>query len=273
MSSYVFQFFCGDGKIGTRGSGHQGRDMLSLPAPSHLTPPPRPRPSTAPQAFRLPPQSEERGPRERRRRARSNTRARERSSRSPRRRRRSRTPTARHHEQVGPSLPPGNWVPGPNPQFPPPQPVSPHVFQPMQPPGDYMPPPRQAHLEAPPGSFSTYWQWPAAPFPPHPQPQQFNRPPDTRPDMGRPQMPGNPASRPDTRKPAVPLTPPQRKSTETRPVFKRHRLPPLLLRGLLAKLLAKLSWQKFQGPPAMSWLLWRPSQLMNSFFEILCRQI
>ena len=43
MSSYVFQFFCGDGKVGTRGSGQQGREMLSLQAP-----PPRPRPSSAP---------------------------------------------------------------------------------------------------------------------------------------------------------------------------------------------------------------------------------
>ena len=65
MSSYVFQFFCRDGKVGTRGSDQQGRDMLSLPAPSHLAPPPRPRPSTAP--TRLPPPSGEHNTRERRR--------------------------------------------------------------------------------------------------------------------------------------------------------------------------------------------------------------
>ena len=127
MSSYVFQFFCGDGKVGTRGSDPHGRDMLSLPAPSHLAPPPRPRPSTAPQTSRLPPQGGERGTRQRRGRARSNSeslsqrRPRQRSARSPRRRRRSRTPTARHQEQAGPILPPGNWHPAPDPQFPPPR--------------------------------------------------------------------------------------------------------------------------------------------------------
>ena len=193
-----FQFFCGDDSAGTRGSGRQGRDMLSLPAPSHLTPPPRPRPSTAPQAFQLPPRGGERGHRERRSRAFSNSRARERSPR-----RRSRTPRARRQEQAGPSLPPGEWGPCPHPhfqpeQFPPPQHVSPQAFQPLQPPGHYMPPPRQAHLEAPPGSFSTYWHWPAAPFPQHPQSQQFNRLPDPGPNMGRPQMQRNKSSRPDT---------------------------------------------------------------------------
>ena len=111
--------------------------MLSLPAPSHIAPPPRPRPSTAPQASRLPPQIGEHGTRERRRRARSNSRPRQRSARSPRRRRRSRTPTVGRQEQAGPSLPPGNWHPAPDPQFPPPRPVSPHVFQPMQPPGHH----------------------------------------------------------------------------------------------------------------------------------------
>ena len=72
MSSYVFQFFCGDGKVGTRGSGQQGREMLSLQAP-----PPRPRPSSAP--MRPPHSSGEHNesrfqqpvPRDRRRRAHS----------------------------------------------------------------------------------------------------------------------------------------------------------------------------------------------------------
>ena len=150
MSFYVFQFFCGVGKVGTRGSGQQGRDMLSLQAP-----PPRPRPSTAPMR---PPHSsgehnesrfEQPMTRDRRRRAhsRSVSRHRHRRARSPRRRRRSRTPAVGRQEQTGPSPPPGN-CPAPAPQFPPPRPLLPHQH--------YMPPPRQAHMYAPPGWFSAH---------------------------------------------------------------------------------------------------------------------
>ena len=158
--------FCGDGKVGTRGSGQQGRDMLSLQAP-----PPRPRPSSAPMR---PPHSsgehnesrfEQPTPRDRRRRAhsRSVSRHRHRRARSPRRRRRSRTPAERRQEQTGPCPPPGNWHPAPAPQFPPPRPLLPHQH--------YMPPPRQEHMYAPPGWFPAHMQWPAAPFPANPQPQ------------------------------------------------------------------------------------------------------
>ena len=109
MSSYVFQFFCGDGKVGTRGSGQQRREMLSLQAP-----PPRPRPSSAP-TRPLHPNGEHNESRfdqpvvrHRRRRAhsRSVSRHRHRRARSPRRRRRSRTPA----ERTGPSPPPGSDV-------------------------------------------------------------------------------------------------------------------------------------------------------------------
>ena len=98
MSSYVFQFFCGDGKVGTRGSGQQGREMLSLQAP-----PPRPRPSSAPMrplhssGEHNESRFEQPVVRDRRRRAhsRSVSRHRHRRARSPRRRRRSRTSAER----------------------------------------------------------------------------------------------------------------------------------------------------------------------------------
>ena len=129
MSSYVFQFFCGDGKVGTRGSGQQVLEMLEML--SLQAPPPRPRPSSAPMrplhssGEHNESRFEQPVPRDRRRRAhsRSVSRHRHRRARSPRRRRRSRTHAERRQEQTGPSPPPGNWHPAPAPMFPPPRPL------------------------------------------------------------------------------------------------------------------------------------------------------
>ena len=106
MSSYVFQFFCGDGKVGTGGSGQQGREMLSLQAP-----PPRPRPSSVPMrplhssGEHNESRFEQPVVRDRRRRAhsRSVSRHRHRRARSPRRKRRTRTPA--QSRQAGPLEP------------------------------------------------------------------------------------------------------------------------------------------------------------------------
>ena len=114
MSSYVFQFFCGDGKVGTRGSGQQGREMLSLQAP-----PPRPRPSSAPMwplhssGEHNESRFEQPVVRDRRRRAhsRSVSRHRHRRARSPRRRRRSRNPC--RQTSGGTQSPAGQLEPSP----------------------------------------------------------------------------------------------------------------------------------------------------------------
>ena len=88
-------------------------------------------------------------------------------------------------------------------------------------------------------------------------------------------MQGSQAPQPDTRKPAVPLTPPQRKSADPKPESKQAENAPSSSHGryFLVQLRAKLSWHRLQGHLATSWLLRRPSQLTNSFFETLCRPI
>eukprot|EP00439_Symbiodinium_sp_Y106_P000425 s10455_g1.t1 len=81
-------------------------------------------------------------------------------------------------------------------------------------------------MYAPPGWFPARMQWPAAPFPPHPQPQQFNRPADVQPEQRPPVSAGQPSAQPDTRKPAVPLTPPQRKTADPKPESKQAENAP-----------------------------------------------
>ena len=99
MSSYVFQFFCGDGKVGTRGSGQQGREMLSLQAP-----PPRPRPSSAPMRP-LHSSGEHNESRFDQPVVRVCQQAQTPQGTISPSKRRSRTPA----ERTGPSPPPGNW--------------------------------------------------------------------------------------------------------------------------------------------------------------------
>ena len=53
----------------------------------------------------------------------------------------------------------------------------------------------------------------------------------------------------------------------------RQKMPHLPLSYCLVQLRAKLRWHRLQGHLATSWLLRRPSQLTNSFFETLCRPI
>ena len=176
--------FCGDGKVGTGGSGQQGREMLSLQAP-----PPRPRPSSVPMrplhssGEHNESRFEQPVVRDRRRRAhsRSVSRHRHRRARSPRRKRRTRTPA--QSRQAGPLEPnPGSDGSATTASF-----TSPTLHATAQ---------ARAYVRSA-RMVSSAMQWPAAPFPPHPQPQQFTRPSDAQPEQ-RPPMQGSQAPQPDT---------------------------------------------------------------------------
>ena len=125
MSSYVFQFFCGDGKGGAPTPTQMVPAPATAPAPAQLAlpasaptvPPPRPRPTVAPPGF--PTRSSSRQSRRSLRSQRSQR------SRTPSRSARSRARlTSNVPEPM--SSPPGQWEALPN-STPPVQPVQQHI--------------------------------------------------------------------------------------------------------------------------------------------------